>query len=184
MIKILSVNIADATISIIKGKILQIIENGDKNNLCISASSAHGIITAKKNSFFKEVLNSFYINLPDGMPLVLIGRLKGFKKIKRCYGPDFFRDTIAETKDRDIKHFLCGGKEGVAVDLKKICENKFDNKNICGVYSPPFYDMTKDELQTLANSLDRLKYSKTRNIRISTCKVYECKFHLHCRCCI
>jgi len=87
---------------------------GNKQNLLISATGAHGIIIAQMDEEFKDILNSFYVNLADGMPGVFIGHLKGAKEMERCYGPDFFRDTIIATKDKKINHFFCGGKEGVA----------------------------------------------------------------------
>jgi N-acetylglucosaminyldiphosphoundecaprenol N-acetyl-beta-D-mannosaminyltransferase len=34
----------------------------------ISASGAHGIITALRDKSFKDILDSIYINLPDGLP--------------------------------------------------------------------------------------------------------------------
>ncbi len=130
--------------------------NHYKNSKCISATGAHGLVLAKKNNNFKEILSSFYANLPDGKPSVWIGRLKGAKKMQRCYGPEFFEKTIIATKDLDIKHFLCGGKEGVAEELKKVCETKFGNKNIIGTFSPPFREMSKEELKHLAEKINSL----------------------------
>ncbi|WP_353675849.1 WecB/TagA/CpsF family glycosyltransferase [Rosettibacter primus] len=128
-----------------------------KLNLCISATGAHGIIIAQKDEKFKKILNSFYLNLPDGMPGVWIGRLKGAKNMERCYGPDFFKEVIIATRDKEIKHFFCGGIEGVAESLKKVCEEKFGNKNIVGIYSPPFRELTDDEMKNLADNINSLR---------------------------
>lgn len=135
-----------------------IIKNCEKNkrNLCISATGAHGIIIAQKDEKFKKILNSFYANLPDGMPGVWVGRLKGAKEMERCYGPDFFKETIIATANKDIKHFFCGGKEGVAEELKKVCEEKFGNYNIVETYSPPFREMSDEELKELADRINSL----------------------------
>jgi len=102
--------------------------NSKPNNL-VSATGAHGIICAQIDSKFKTVLNSFQINLPDGMPGVWIGRLKGNKRIQRCYGPDFFAEVMKYSANRDVKHFFCGGKPGVAEQLKKAVRSKFHNNN-------------------------------------------------------
>lgn len=156
MPKILDINIFDTKIEKAVKRIMEICQNG-KQNLCISATGAHGIITARKDKKFLDILNSFYINLPDGMPGVWIGRLKGAKEMERCYGPDFFREVIIATKNEKIKHFFCGGKEGVAEELKKNCEEKFGNYNIVGVYSPPFREMADDELKELAEAINKLQ---------------------------
>lgn len=123
----------------------------------ISATSAHGIVISQKNENFRKVLSSFDINLPDGMPSVWVGRLKGAKKMVRCSGVDFFQEIMITTKDKNIKHFLCGGKSGVPEELKKVCEEKFGNKNIIGTYSPPFRDMSDDEIKALSDEINSLR---------------------------
>ncbi|MFN5326440.1 MAG: WecB/TagA/CpsF family glycosyltransferase [Bacteroidota bacterium] len=125
-----------------------------KTPRCISASGAHGLVISKENHFFKRILKNFYLNIPDGMPLVWIGKLKGAKRIKRCYGPDVFKNLITQSKDKKIKHFFCGGKKGIAEKLKNACEEQFKNFNICGTYSPPFYDLTDTEIKELANVIN------------------------------
>jgi N-acetylglucosaminyldiphosphoundecaprenol N-acetyl-beta-D-mannosaminyltransferase len=108
------------------------------NNYLISATGAHGIVQSTKDMEFRDILLNFYLNLPDGVPNVWLGRLKGFKDIERCYGPDLFRAVISQSSEKKITHFLCGGKEGVAEKLKDVCQNKFSNFNIVGTFSPPF----------------------------------------------
>jgi len=43
----------------------------------------------------------------------LIGILKGAKEIQRCYGPDFFKETMIATANTEIKQFFCGYNEHV-----------------------------------------------------------------------
>jgi N-acetylglucosaminyldiphosphoundecaprenol N-acetyl-beta-D-mannosaminyltransferase len=88
------------------------------------------------------------------MPGVWVGKLKGAKKMERCYGPDFFKEVIIASKFRRMNHFFCGGKEGVAKELKRICEEKFENHNIVGIYSPPFRELTDDEMKVLAEDIN------------------------------
>lgn len=126
-----------------------------RTNRCISATGAHGIITAKKRAAFKKILNDFYANLPDGMPGVWVGRLKGAKKMKRCYGPDFFERMIRSSSEHNINHFLCGGAEGVAEQLKNICEKKLGNKNITGTYCPPFKKADEYDYKKIAQKINK-----------------------------
>lgn len=128
----------------------------EKNNNCVSATGAHGLIIAQREKYFKKILNHFYANLPDGMPGVWIGRLKGAKEMQRCYGPDFFKETMIATRDEKINHFFCGGKDGVAEELKKVCYEQFGNYNVVGTYSPPFREMTDEELKELAEKINTL----------------------------
>ncbi len=156
MLNITSIPIYDKSISSVVFQIINTSEFKGKSNQLISATGAHGIIIARQNEYFKMILKSFFLNLPDGMPSVWLGRIKGAKGMQRCYGPDFFRETITATKGYKIKHFFCGGKEGIAEELKKVCEEKYGNLNVVGTYSPPFREMTDDELKRLAEQINSL----------------------------
>ncbi len=123
-------------------------------NRCVSATGAHGIIEAKTDSEFFKVLNEFYFNLPDGMPGVWVGRAKGAKSMERCYGPDFFEAIMVESSSISIKHFLCGGMEGVADKLKESCALKFGNNNVVGTFCPPFMQVEEYEYKIIANLIN------------------------------
>jgi N-acetylglucosaminyldiphosphoundecaprenol N-acetyl-beta-D-mannosaminyltransferase len=69
--------------------------------------------------------------------------------MQRCYGPDFFAALMRATADEDIGHYLCGGAEGVADQLKVACAEKFDNRNVVGTHCPPFRPLTDHEFREL-----------------------------------
>lgn len=124
-----------------------------RDSRCISASGAHGLVCSKENPFFKHILNNFFLNLPDGTPLVWMGKLKGAKKIKRCYGPDVFKNLMIQSATFPIRHFLCGGKPGIAHQLEKECNIKFNNPHICGTYSPPFQELNENQIHEIAKMI-------------------------------
>lgn len=149
-IRIFAVNIAKAVEMLLDTK------NGSSESRCVSATGAHGLVYSKRNQEFKEILQSFFINLPDGMPTAWIGRLKGAKKMKRCYGPDFFKETMLESTSTNTTHFLCGGKEGVADKLKEVCETQF-GATILGTYCPPFLDVSEYDYPAIAQTINETK---------------------------
>ena len=155
MVKVLNINLYDCNINSAVNSIIKECSML-KSNHCVSATGAHGVITAYNDSEFKNILNSFYINLPDGMPGVWVGRLKGAKNMDRCYGPDFFMEVMTKSSKKNIKHFFCGGKEGVAEQLKIECARKFRNNNVVGTFSPPFREMSDEELNILAQTINNL----------------------------
>jgi N-acetylglucosaminyldiphosphoundecaprenol N-acetyl-beta-D-mannosaminyltransferase len=146
-------------------------------NLCISATGAHGIVYSSDHIKFKRILQSFYLNLPDGMPNVWIGKLKGMKNAERCYGPDFFASLLKATSNKKINHFFCGGKEGVAIQLKAASEKKFANYNVVGTYSPPFLAVDKYDYKQIADQISNAKADIVW-IGISTPKQEEFAFNL------
>ncbi len=120
---------------------------------CISATGAHGLVEAYKDASFKLILQQFYWNLPDGMPLVWWGILKGCLQMDRCYGPDFFAGVMQATSRMEVAHFFCGGKPGVAEELKTAAELKWGNKNVAGTYSPPFTPMQEADWAELVSKI-------------------------------
>jgi N-acetylglucosaminyldiphosphoundecaprenol N-acetyl-beta-D-mannosaminyltransferase len=140
---------------------------------CISATGAHGLVEAQKDSFFNVILQEFYWNLPDGMPLVWWGRLKGYSQMDRCYGPDFFAGLMQATSSMEVAHFFCGGKPSVADELKNAAVIKWGNKNVVGTYSPPFSPMQESDWAEL---ISRVKESNAQVVWIGLSTPKQEKF--------
>jgi N-acetylglucosaminyldiphosphoundecaprenol N-acetyl-beta-D-mannosaminyltransferase len=134
--------------------LIETINNKQASNHLVSATSVHGIVYANKNLAFKNILNNFYCNLPDGMPLTWIGLLKGFKRMKRCTGLDTFKTVMYSSSKHPIKHFFCGGKDGVAYQLQNASSIQLGNSNVVGTYSPPFREMTQVEFSQLGSLIN------------------------------
>lgn len=124
------------------------------SNRLVSATSAHGLVFAHNNVSFKDTLHSFYYNIPDGQPMAWIGQLKGQKNMRRCPGVGTFGEFMKTSASYPIKHFFCGGKEGIANDLKTACARDFNNTNVVGTYSPPFRLMTHEEFTELGLAIN------------------------------
>lgn len=157
MVKVLDVPLYDRCIDDAVNEIVTGLLQNDTPTLplCISATGAHGLVEANKDNVFKQVLSRFHMNLPDGMPAVWVGRLKGAKQMKRCYGPDFFEAMMKATANKPIHHFFCGGKEGVAEELKQVVGRKFMNHGVTGVFCPPFRDMSTTEMEALGQQIQQ-----------------------------
>ena len=84
-----------------------------------------------------------------------VAKLKGATKINRCFGPFVFKEIMIATANNNIKHYFCGGKEGVAESLIESCKNQFNNKNIVGTYSPPFRELLEDEIKIMAENINQ-----------------------------
>jgi N-acetylglucosaminyldiphosphoundecaprenol N-acetyl-beta-D-mannosaminyltransferase len=122
----------------------------------VSATGAHGLVHAQHNSEFAATLRQFHMNLPDGMPGVWVGRyVKGARNMERMRGPDFFRTLMTQSASTSVRHYFCGGKEGVADKLRDACATKFGNHNVVGTYCPPFRALTEDEWQMLADNITK-----------------------------
>lgn len=119
----------------------------------ICLTGVHGVMEAQKDSKLHDILNDATLNLPDGMPMSWVGHLQGFAGMDRVHGPEFMLAMCSHSLERGYRHFLYGGKPGVAVELKQALESKFPDLLIVGTYTPPFRPLNAEEEQTLISQL-------------------------------
>ena len=66
-----------------------------------------------------------------------VGRLQGFDKIDRVFGPDLMASLCGSRLQRNYRHFLYGGEPGVAEMLKQKLESQISRPaNRRHVYAP------------------------------------------------
>ena len=73
----------------------------------------------------RYILNSADLVVPDGFPLMWLGRRKGFPLQRRVYGPELMMLFCAESAAKGCRHFFYGGAPGVAEDLAKRFAEQF-----------------------------------------------------------
>jgi N-acetylglucosaminyldiphosphoundecaprenol N-acetyl-beta-D-mannosaminyltransferase len=128
-----------------------------KNRGYICVTGVHGVMEAQSDSELLHILNNAFINTPDGMPMSWVGRLQGFNKMDRVFGPEFMASLCQVSIERSYRHFLYGGDSGVAELLKQKLENRFPGLQIVGTYTPPFRDLTVEEEEAVFCQLQTLQ---------------------------
>ena len=114
------------------------LEGRAKGYVCVTG--VHGIIEAQADEQLssQKFLNCSVLTTPDGMPTVWLGRFHGFKQMTRVYGPDYMLRLCERSLTRGYRHFLYGGKPGVADQLRTELIRRFPGLRIVGTYTPPF----------------------------------------------
>jgi N-acetylglucosaminyldiphosphoundecaprenol N-acetyl-beta-D-mannosaminyltransferase len=129
----------------------------NKRKVYAHALGVAGVMEAYRNPYLRGVLNQCFLNTPDGMPLVWLGRHFGFHNIERVYGPDLLREVCRYSADKGWRHFFYGAGPGVAPLLKQKMEERFPGIQVVGTYTPPFRDLTEAELADLCRQVDAAK---------------------------
>jgi N-acetylglucosaminyldiphosphoundecaprenol N-acetyl-beta-D-mannosaminyltransferase len=111
----------------------------------IAVTNVHVLMEARHSPSFRMVLDSADLCVPDGMPLVWIGRSRGYPLKHRVYGPDLLLDFCQETNAKGYRHFFYGGAPGVPEALAAKLKCKFPMLEVAGTYSPPFRSLTSEE---------------------------------------
>jgi N-acetylglucosaminyldiphosphoundecaprenol N-acetyl-beta-D-mannosaminyltransferase len=149
-IRVSALNLDSATDAIERA-----LEQKRKGYVCVTG--VHGVSEAQDEPAFRQILNQAFLNTPDGMPMVWMGRLQGFKNMSRVYGPDLMLRVCEMSVRRGFTHFFYGGAEGVAEELKRRLEQKFPRLKVVGTFTPPFRPLTDQEEKDLATQVGRLK---------------------------
>jgi N-acetylglucosaminyldiphosphoundecaprenol N-acetyl-beta-D-mannosaminyltransferase len=121
----------------------------------IAATSMHGTVEAQRDPSFMGVLSSTDLVVPDGMPLVWLGRRKGLSLPRRIYGPDLMLEFCERTAGRGYRHYFYGGEPGVPERLADTLLHRFPAMEVCGSFSPPFRAPTKEEDQEIIAMISR-----------------------------
>ena len=128
-----------------------LLDSDGQGYVCVTG--VHGIMEAQSDTEFRDILNESFLTTPDGMPTVWLGRLHGFKRMSRVYGPDYMLGLCERSVARGYRHFLYGGKEGVAEELRAELIRKFPGLRIVGTYTPPFRPLNVSEEEELREQL-------------------------------
>lgn len=112
----------------------------------VAVTGMHGISESQEDPRFREILDAAGLVIPDGMPLVWVGRLEGHKEMKsRTPGSEVMEYFCRETGPK-YRHFFYGGAPGVAEELAR-AERQRHGIQIAGTYCPPFRPLTPNEEQ-------------------------------------
>jgi N-acetylglucosaminyldiphosphoundecaprenol N-acetyl-beta-D-mannosaminyltransferase len=135
-------------------RIERALADGEKGYVCVTG--VHGVMEAQNDPEFKAILNHALLNVPDGMPTVWVGKLQGFRLMKRVFGPDLMVELCLRSVQKGYTHFLYGGAPGVAQQLRTALISRFPGINVVGAYTPPFRSLTQAEFGQLKNMIAAL----------------------------
>jgi len=141
--KILGVDISAVNIGMACQIVDDLISQRKKSYVCVAPVST--VIFSQEDDKYKEVINDADMVTPDGMPLVWLARLCGYKDVKRTYGPDLMLALCDHGQQKGYNHYLLGGSDETLINLEESLKQKFPKISVVGKYSPPFRDLTNEE---------------------------------------
>jgi N-acetylglucosaminyldiphosphoundecaprenol N-acetyl-beta-D-mannosaminyltransferase len=126
-----------------------------KGYVCVTG--VHGVMESQSDETLRQTLNAAFLNVPDGMPLVWVGRLRKHKDMGRVYGPDLMKEICKISVPKEYTHFFYGGNVGIAEELKAACQKLFPGIKIVGTYTPPFRPLNEQEEKELIEQVAKVK---------------------------
>jgi N-acetylglucosaminyldiphosphoundecaprenol N-acetyl-beta-D-mannosaminyltransferase len=100
---------------------------------------------SQRDDALRHIHNAAGLVTPDGMPLVWLSRLHGWRATRRVYGPALMLEVCDRSLATGYRHFFYGGQDGVPERLAARLQKRFPGLVVAGTYAPPFRPLTAKE---------------------------------------
>lgn len=110
--------------------------------ICIS--NVHTTVMSYEDAGYCKIQNEAVLALPDGKPLSVICRKRGFGDAERVTGPDLMGEIFKRSNECGYRHYFYGSKPETLNVLERRLKEEYQ-LNIVGMYAPPFREMTEKE---------------------------------------
>ena len=111
----------------------------------VCVTGVHGVMESQRDPALRAILCRSGLTTPDGMPLVWLSKLQGFRHVERVYGPDLMLAICARSLEKEYRHFLYGGNEELVEALATRLRQRYPGLQIVGAHAPPFRPLTPRE---------------------------------------
>lgn len=141
--RILGVNIAITNMQETVNLIMDHLEDIRGQFICLS--NVHTTVMAEKDAEYRKIQNSAFLALPDGSPLALVQRLRGYRSAEQVAGPDLMPALWKATEHTAYSHYFYGSTPETIEALQKNLGSRYPGLKIAGMEAPPFRPLTEEE---------------------------------------
>ncbi|WP_096233418.1 WecB/TagA/CpsF family glycosyltransferase [Thermoanaerobacterium sp. RBIITD] len=131
------------------------LEKAKGNYICVS--NVHTTVMAYEDKNYRKIQNEAFMTLPDGKPLSIVSKLKGFKEAERVTGPDLMEEIFKLSEEKGYTHYFYGSTNETLVKLEKKLIAKHPKLKIVGSYSPPFRELTEEEDMKIIMNINQIR---------------------------
>lgn len=149
---ILGVNIAVTNLNETVNYIQENLDDLKGNYICVS--NVHTTVTAYEDEEYRKIQNGGALALPDGKPLSILSKKRGFENAQRVTGPDLMGALFKESEKKGYKHYFYGSTEKNLELLEVKLKERYPKLNIVGMYSPPFKSEVSLEDNVILNEIN------------------------------
>jgi N-acetylglucosaminyldiphosphoundecaprenol N-acetyl-beta-D-mannosaminyltransferase len=121
------------------------IAHGASHYICVTG--VHGVMESQHDADVHRIHDAAGLVTPDGMPLVWLSRLLGFRHVTQVCGADLMLAVCERSVTRGYRHFFYGGAPGVAEKLAARLQSRFPGLQVVGLDAPPYRPLTPSEDQ-------------------------------------
>lgn len=123
----------------------------------ICVSNVHTTVTAYRDPEYRKIQNKAAMNLPDGKPLSIVQKRRGYQNADRVPGPDLMPAIFRLSEQKGYRHFFYGSGQETLHALKTQLAARFPRLVVAGMYSPPYRPLTEEEDQEVVERINRCR---------------------------
>jgi N-acetylglucosaminyldiphosphoundecaprenol N-acetyl-beta-D-mannosaminyltransferase len=123
----------------------------------ICVSNVHTVVMSYDDENYRNIQNSGFMVLPDGKPLSVVSRMKGFRDASRVTGPDLMKSLFELSSREPYRHYFYGSTQKTLDLLEKRLRKDYPGIDIAGMHSPPFRELTEDEDRFITRKINDRK---------------------------
>lgn len=146
-IGISAINLTDAVAAIERW-----IADRSCNYVCVTG--VHGVMESRHDEQLRGIHNAAGMVTPDGMPLVWLLRLLGWRHTGRVCGCDLMTSMTSVSELRGYRQFYYGGADGLAEKLKQAMVAAHPLLEVVGTHCPPFRELTPAEDEAVVRKIN------------------------------
>ncbi len=111
----------------------------------VNVCTVQTVMECRQDARLRRLVNASGLSTPDGMPLVWLSHLHGYRDTGRVYGPDLMLALCERSQTTGHRHFFYGGAPGIADRLAGRLQSRFPGLLVAGTHSPPYRPADAEE---------------------------------------
>lgn len=124
----------------------------------ICVCNVHTTVMAYEDDAYMQVQKGAAMVLPDGKPLSVLSRKRGFANAERVAGPDLMETMFKKGNAGDgLRHYFYGATEDTLSKLSEQLKEHYPKLQIAGMYAPPFRALTEGEETEIIRMINETK---------------------------
>lgn len=123
----------------------------------ICVSNVHTTVMAYRDEAYRKIQNGGAMALPDGQPLSIVSRRRGYRDARRVPGPDLMPAILKLSEEKGYTHYFYGSSEHTLTELRKALVKAYPRLRIVGMYAPPFRPLSEEEDREIVERINAAK---------------------------
>jgi N-acetylglucosaminyldiphosphoundecaprenol N-acetyl-beta-D-mannosaminyltransferase len=123
----------------------------------VCLTNVHTTVEAHRSPPLRAAVDSAFLSVPDGMPLVWILRRRGHRRTEKITGIEYIPSVARAGLGDGVRHFFYGGAPGVAQEAARRLTALVPGVQVVGSLTPPFTGINSWPIDDLKDAIRRTK---------------------------